>query len=175
MQFQVPQFIETEDKIVGPLSLRQFMIVGAGGGVAAILYFMLQFWVWAILAFIVMSLAIGLAFVKVEGRPLIKVLTSAFNYYWHPQIYIWQPEHPAMPAVKHTEKASPAKKPSTSALEKIAAGMALHKSWQNVQTGEQSTDKMSDKQFAEQRMNTRYQILQRVSGERRAAKRVDYR
>lgn len=173
MQFQVPQFIETEDKIVGPLSLRQFIIVAAGSGIAALLYFMLQFWIWIILAFIVMSLAIGLAFIRVEGRPLLKVTTSAFNYYWHPQIYIWQPEHPAAPA-KHAEKA-PAKKPNTSALEKIAAGMALHKSWQTVQTGEKSEDKMSDKQFAEKRMNTRYEILQRVSGERRAAKRVDYR
>jgi PrgI family protein len=168
MQFQVPQFIETEDKIVGPLSLRQFIYVGVGVGFAALLYFILQFWIWVILAFIFVGAAVALAFVKVEGRPLVNVVVSAFNFYWHPQTYIWQPEHPALP--KATQEA-PAKKPETSTLQKIAAGMALHKSWQNVQTGE----KISDKQFTERKMYAKYQILQRVSGERRAAKRVDYR
>ena len=32
MQFKVPQFIDMEDKIVGPLTLKQFAyILGAGG------------------------------------------------------------------------------------------------------------------------------------------------
>ena len=38
MQFQVPQFIEVEDKIVGPLTFKQFIYLAGGGGVIAILY-----------------------------------------------------------------------------------------------------------------------------------------
>jgi hypothetical protein len=167
MQFQVPQFIETEDKIVGPLSLRQFIYVGVGVGIAAILYFILQTWIWVILAFIFVGGSVALAFVKVEGRPLVNVVVSAFNFYWHPQTYVWQPEH----QVQQKAKEEPVKKPETGTLQKIAEGMALHKSWQHVQTGE----KISDKEFTERKMYGRYQILQKVSGERREAKRVDYR
>ena len=35
MQFQVPQFIETEDKVVGPLTLRQFMYIAGAGAASA--------------------------------------------------------------------------------------------------------------------------------------------
>ncbi len=170
MQFQVPQFIETEDKIVGPLSLRQFIIVGAGVGAAALLYFMLQTWIWLILAAILVGSSIGIAFVNIKGRPLPKVIMSAFNFYWNPQIYVWQPEHPTIQKTKlpHAERPLP---PLAPAREKLAAGTALHKHWEDLQTGE----KISAGQFAEQKMNQRYQIFQRISGEREAARRVDYR
>ena len=37
MQYQVPQFIETEDKVVGPFSLRQFAYVGAAATKSVVL------------------------------------------------------------------------------------------------------------------------------------------
>lgn len=168
MQFQVPQFIETEDKIVGPLSLRQFLYVGAGAGLAGMLYFMLQTWLWAIFAVVLVGGAVAIAFVKIQGRPLARVILSAFNFYWNPQTYVWQPEHP------RPLKGGVAQEKSGGggfSLEKIAAGMALHKSWENLQTGE----RMSDKQFAEEKLSGRYQIFQKMAGDRQAARRVDYR
>ena len=39
MQYRVPQFIEEEAKIVGPLTLKQSMIVGISGGLVFIMYF----------------------------------------------------------------------------------------------------------------------------------------
>ena len=56
-------------------------------------------------------------------------------------------------------------------LEKIITGAALHKRWENLQTGQKTPEGGA----VENRMNTRYQIFQRVSGAREAAKRVDYR
>jgi hypothetical protein len=166
MQFQVPQFIETEDKIVGPLSLRQFIYVGVGVGISALFYFILQTWLAVILGIIFIGGALAISFVKVQGRPLVNVLVSAFNFYWKPQTYVWQSEQ------QQAEKAkAPAEKPRAATLEKIAAGMALHKSWQNIQTGE----KISAKQFTEQKMYGRYQIFQKKTGDREAARRVDYR
>jgi len=38
MQFQVPQFIEVEDKIIGPLTFKQFVFVGGGFGMAYVLW-----------------------------------------------------------------------------------------------------------------------------------------
>ena len=168
VQFQVPQFIETEDKIVGPLSLRQFLYVGVGVGLSGMLYFVLQTWLWIFIAFILVGASVAISFVKIEGRPLAKVILSAFNFYWRPQTYVWQPEHPS-PQKGKTPKEAPAAPPP--AREKFAAATALHKHWENLQTGE----KMSAKQFAEKKMNSRYEIFQKLSGERRAARRVDYR
>jgi hypothetical protein len=174
MQFQVPQFIETEDKIVGPLSLRQFFYVGVGVGLTGLLYFVLQTWLWAIFAFLLIGGSVAIAFIKVQGRPLPKVILSAFNFYWNPQTYIWQPEHPLLEKKEDArEKPEQKKKKAAGGIsfDKIAAGTALHKSWEIVQTGE----RMSDKQFTEQKMYGRYQIFQKATGERNAARRVDYR
>lgn len=198
MQFQVPQFIDTEDKIVGPLSLRQFAFIAGGAILSAILYFVAEPWLWAMGSIVILGAAIALAFVKIEGRPFMNVLIAAFNFYWKPQTYVWQPEHPKVRIsqekvkaeagksaledilAKSTAKIKPVEaKPVTVAKpisrETVSTGSALHKSWENLQTGAPLTQKSSDKQFLEKKMAERYQIFQRVSGERRAAKRIDYR
>jgi hypothetical protein len=165
MQFQVPQFIETEDKIVGPFTLRQFMYIGAGGLISAILYFMVQPWLWFLLTIIVIGAAMAVAFIKVEGRSLFDVLLSAFGFYWKPQTYIWKSEEEeTRPAVSSTESGG-------ISLENIIAGAALHRRWETLQTGE----KMPEKKIVETRLNSRYQIFEKVTGDRQAAKRVDYR
>ena len=41
MRFQVPQFIEVEDKIFGPLTFKQFVYVTGGVGLAVILFLFL--------------------------------------------------------------------------------------------------------------------------------------
>lgn len=191
MQFQVPQFIETEDKIVGPLSLRQFIFIGAGGLLCGLLYFILQTWLWLTLAIIIMAVAISISFLKIQGRPFTRVVLSAFNFYWRPQTYVWQPEHEALERREEPKPEKPAHKSASVAeiLSKmkvtapatpvaaadsraaVAEGSALHKSWQNVQTGE----KISDREFTEKKMYGRYQIFQKMEGDRAAARRVDYR
>lgn len=173
MQFQVPQFIDTEDKIVGPLTLRQFLYISLGGFVSAISYFILNTWLFVIIAFVIMAIAVGMAFIKINGQPLIKLVRAAAQFYWKPQTYIWK--SPAAAALPSTPQPH-ASEPKGISLEKIAAGMALHKSWENLQTGSPSPEKKtSDRQFIEKRMNERYQIYQRVAGDRQAARRVDYR
>jgi PrgI family protein len=166
MQFQVPQFIETEDKIVGPLSLRQFIYVGIGIGISALLYFVLQTWLWIILSVLFVGGAVAIAFVKVEGRPLAKVILSAAHFYWNPQTYVWQPEHPVVAKGRRAREVI-----SVPPLRKKAAiGEALHKHWEDLQAG-----KMSDRQFEENKMSERYQIFRKLAGDRQAARRVDYR
>ncbi len=43
MEFQVPQFTEHEAKILGPLTFRQIIYVGTGGGIGLFLYHTLPF------------------------------------------------------------------------------------------------------------------------------------
>ncbi len=167
MQFQVPQFIETEDKIVGPFTLRQFIYVGIAGGASAMLYFTVQTGIWVVASALLFGGAIALAFVKVEGRPLFDVATSALGFYWKPQTYLWKPEHVAA----EPRKVAAAPKDDGASLEKILASMALHKRWEKLQTGE----KLLPAKVVEHTMSGRYQIIQKITGDRKAAKRIDYR
>jgi len=167
MQFQVPQFIETEDKIVGPFTIRQFIYVAFAGGFSFMLYFTIQTWLWFAISVFLFSFAMALAFIKVGGRPMSHVLTAAFNFYWKPQTYVWQPEHPEIQ--KSAESLQPMEKSGT-AIEDIISGKSLRNVWQNLQTG----TKISDQQFFGE-MENRYQVFQRLSGERDAARRIDYR
>ncbi|MDE2020876.1 MAG: PrgI family protein [Patescibacteria group bacterium] len=179
MQFQVPQFIETEDKIVGPFSIRQFIYACAAVGVSALLYFAVGGVVWVIGSIIVFAIAVAFAFVKIEGRPFLDVALAAANFYWKPQIYIWQPEHiraQRKPRVAELEpvKARPAAVAPARSRESLAAGRSLHTTLATLQTGEKP-GKQSDREFLEHKMESRYQIFRRETGDKQAARRVDYR
>ncbi|MEK7478159.1 MAG: PrgI family protein [Patescibacteria group bacterium] len=92
MNFQVPQFIEVEDKIVGPLSFRQFLEVAGGAGLGYIFYTFYSIPLFIRLIPIILSLALGfaLAFYRVNDRPLNLILESAFRYYLGSKLYIWK-------------------------------------------------------------------------------------
>ncbi len=90
MRFQVPQFIEVEDKIFGPLTIKQFVFVAGGAGLCFILYHYLNFYI-AILAIIpVVALSMALAFYKVNNRSFILILESGFQYLMASKLYIWK-------------------------------------------------------------------------------------
>jgi hypothetical protein len=69
-QFTVPQFIDVEDKVVGPLSVRQFITLLATFGLCFLLYKIFVFTVFLILAIITIIIGGCFTFVKVSGVPL---------------------------------------------------------------------------------------------------------
>jgi hypothetical protein len=89
MQFQVPQFIEVEDKIFGPFTFRQFIYLGGGLGLSYILFRLLPLLIAFPFIAGVMALALALAFFKYNGRPFILAMESAFFYALHPRLYLW--------------------------------------------------------------------------------------
>jgi hypothetical protein len=167
MQFQVPQFIETEDHIIGPLTLKQFIYVAIAFGISFGLFFILKPLIWVFIALPLGGFAAAMAFVKIHGRPLPSVVMSMIHFYWNPQQYIWQPEHVA-------EKPVVAKKEEEegTSIEKIVAGFALKSAWRTVQTGSKAPE---IKLPAQKPVNERYEVFRKPTGEKRAAKRVDYR
>lgn|SRR3989344_3537591 len=121
-QFQVPQFIETESKIVGPLTLKQFLYIAAAGLTCFLLFFVLKFFIWVILTMIIGGLGAAFAFFKYNGRPLPVILKSAFLYYWNPRLYLWQREEakPVVPKFQiPTSPETPASKLKSSWLNLI--------------------------------------------------------
>lgn len=90
MQFQVPQFIEVEDKIFGPLTAKQFFYLLGGGAVIFLLYVFFELWITIILGGIVAVFSISLAFLKVNGMPFIKVLGNGLSYVFSNRLYLWK-------------------------------------------------------------------------------------
>jgi len=90
MQYQVPQFIDVEDKIIGPLTLKQFLYMGAAGMVGFVTFFIFNFALWIIVMVVVGGIAIVLAFIKYNGRPMIVMFGAMAKYIWQPKLYLWR-------------------------------------------------------------------------------------
>ncbi|MBI5644674.1 PrgI family protein [Candidatus Kaiserbacteria bacterium] len=89
MQFQVPQFIEVEDKIFGPLTFKQFVFLGGGAGIAYMLWRLLPLLLAGPFIALVGALAVALAFAQYNGRPFIVAIEHAFYYGVRSKLYLW--------------------------------------------------------------------------------------
>lgn len=94
MQYQVPQFIEIEDKIFGPLTLKQFIYLAGGGGVCLIFYTLLPFYLMIPLSIPFIGLSLALAFYRVNDRPFITTIEHAFKYFLGSKLYLWKQRPP---------------------------------------------------------------------------------
>lgn len=91
MQFQVPQFIEVEDKIFGPLTLKEFLYLGGGAGASVALFLFIPFKILSIpLVIIIMAFSVALAFYKINGKPFANTLEASFYYFFSSKLYIWK-------------------------------------------------------------------------------------
>jgi len=94
MRFQVPQFIDVEDKIFGPLTLKQFIYLAGGAGLCFIIYSrfegLIPFFILVIIMAPVMLFSLLLAFYRINNKPFIFVLESAVKYYMSPKLYLWK-------------------------------------------------------------------------------------
>lgn len=169
MQFQVPQFIETEDKILGPLSLRQFIYLSIAAGAAMILYFIFTFWVWLFFSLVIVGATAALVLVKINGRPLTILAQHALFFYWNPQTYVWMPDQPNLPKNEETVRQAT----SGFSMEKVVSGFALKNAWHHVQVGKSPAASKPEREA--KRTEERFDYVQKITGESRVAKRVDYR
>lgn len=98
MRFEVPQFIDVEDKIFGPLTFKQFIYLLGGGGLAYVSYKIIPtpFWIPVSLALVICALA--LAFYKLNNRPFIEIAQAWISFQWKGKKFIWQraPSKPRM-------------------------------------------------------------------------------
>jgi len=90
MRFQVPQFIEVEDKIFGPLTLRQFIYLSGSVGIVVILWAILPNYLAFVIGAPIAMLGAALAFVKINNRPFVNILESALSFILKDNLYIWK-------------------------------------------------------------------------------------
>ena len=123
-QYQVPQFIETEAKIIGPLTLKQFLWLAAAGATIFILYFLIPIrWIWVLLTVFVAGSAISLALVRINGRSLISFVGNFFSFVFKPRFFLWN---------KETAKQTP---PQVQAGAQQATQQMIQSSLQKIQIG----------------------------------------
>ena len=90
MRFQVPQFINVEDKVIGPLTIKQFLYILIAVVVLFILYKILNLFVFVILSIPVVILTYALAFLKVHNQPFVNIVKNMFGFLRKPDFYVWQ-------------------------------------------------------------------------------------
>lgn len=90
MEYQVPQFIEVEDKIVGPFTLKQFIYIAGAGGLCIIAFVYLPIVLAIIISVPLIALGAALAFYRMNGKPFISVLEAGFNYYKGSKLLLWK-------------------------------------------------------------------------------------
>jgi len=90
MRFEVPQFIEIEDKIFGPFTWKQFVYLAGGVGLAVVLFLVAPFFVTFLVGIPVALLAAALAFYPVNSRPFSVLLESMWAYYKNERTYYWR-------------------------------------------------------------------------------------
>jgi hypothetical protein len=94
MEYQVPQFIEVEDKVVGPLTIKQFIYLAGGGGICVVLFALLPIIFAVLLSIPFAGLAVALSFYKVNGKSFVEVLEAGFNYYTGAKFFLWKHKDP---------------------------------------------------------------------------------
>lgn len=90
MQFSVPQFIDVEDKIIGPITLKGFLLLLGVALFIFFLWYLFKLWFVVVIGAPIVVLAIALVLGKVDGRPLSGFLKAWLNYQVNPRFYIWK-------------------------------------------------------------------------------------
>lgn len=93
MQFKVPQNVQREDKIVGPLTLRQLIMCGVGGGIAYAIYVSLGrefIWItWFPPVAIIVLITVLFAFVRPLDMDFSRFLAVYLEFILLPQKRFW--------------------------------------------------------------------------------------
>lgn len=90
MRFEVPQFIEIEDKIFGPFTWRQFVYLAGGVGIGVVSFITLPIYLFILIGLPIAGLGFLLAFFPVNNRPFSIFLESVMKFYQGNRMYHWK-------------------------------------------------------------------------------------
>ena len=89
MQFKVPQNIDMQDRILGPLTMVQFIYAVVGGGVCYAIFNAVGKPFSYLLITPIVLFVLALIFLKINERPFWNFLVSAFEYSLAPKKRFW--------------------------------------------------------------------------------------
>lgn len=88
-RFNIPQFIDVEAKIIGPVTTRQFIISLVAAGLTFVEYKLFNFWAFAFFGLLTLGIGFALAFVRINGRPMHFFILNIIETFKRPNLRIW--------------------------------------------------------------------------------------
>lgn len=110
-QFTVPQFIEREAKIVGPLTFKQLIVLGSASALCIAFYFLLPFFVFILGTLFFVGGSAALMFVRINKTPLFLIIKNLIVFVFRPKMYFWKKKTaPPVLKIKPQKARQPEKK-----------------------------------------------------------------
>jgi hypothetical protein len=88
-QFVVPQFIDAEDKILGPITARQFVIMLVVFLLVALFFRLFSFTVFLLTGIPLFAFGVIVSFVKINGQHFHYFLLNIIQTFKKPNLRIW--------------------------------------------------------------------------------------
>lgn len=110
MQYPVPQFTEVEDRIIGPLTIKQFVILLVTAGIIFFAYSLSKdYYVTGAAAALVGIPGLIVAFGQFNGRPMYVSLVVFLDFWTKPKFFVFRKQAADHPTgrVKNMEQATP--------------------------------------------------------------------
>ncbi|HBO16630.1 MAG: hypothetical protein UR69_C0002G0043 [Candidatus Moranbacteria bacterium GW2011_GWE2_35_2-] len=92
MLFGTPQFIDVEDKIVGPFTGKALLWMFILGAILLILWNIVSTGVFFVVAIPLGLFFLALAFYRPYNQPFANFILSAGFFFFRPKVYIWKKE-----------------------------------------------------------------------------------
>lgn len=89
-QITVPQFVESEDRIIGPITIRQFVIMFVAGIIIFICFKLLDFTIFLMIAILLGGSSLILAFFKVNGQAFHFFILNIIRAGRRPSLRVWR-------------------------------------------------------------------------------------
>jgi hypothetical protein len=96
-QYPIPQFIEQEGKIAFFISFRQFFYLVGAGVVCFVLYYILPLPLFIIFSLIIFGGALVLAFITINGVPIINMIFGSIGFALGGKNYVWKKKESPYP------------------------------------------------------------------------------
>lgn len=106
-QFVVPQFIDVEDKVIGPITVRQFIILLVAGGMEFLAWKYSDFSLFLFETLLNGIFTVLFAFIKINGRPIHYFILNFIQTAKKSRLRLWRKES------HHTELRAVMKKAET--------------------------------------------------------------
>ena len=92
-EHKVPQDVEAEDKLLGPLSFRQFIYAMIAVGAATLAYFLATMIALPLLVIpLPVFLVFGVLAIPRQGQPMETYIGALIHFYFHPTRRLWNPD-----------------------------------------------------------------------------------
>lgn len=88
-QFTIPQFIDVEDKIIGPITTRQFIILLFCAILIFICYKIFDFSAFVVFGLLIFGISGTIAFAKINGRPFHFFVLNLMQTFKRPCLRVW--------------------------------------------------------------------------------------